>query len=83
MNRYLAGFVLNLLLVGLVAAQEAATVAPPEPVVAQGVPPIPVTLAEAARRYGESRSAFPTDWHPLHRELLIGTRFGDTCRRTW
>jgi dipeptidyl aminopeptidase/acylaminoacyl peptidase len=80
MNRYLAGFVLNLVLAGLVAAQEATTVAPPEPIVAEGVPPIPVTLAEAARRYGESRSAFPTDWHPLRRELLIGTRFGNTVQ---
>jgi dipeptidyl aminopeptidase/acylaminoacyl peptidase len=46
--------------------------------VAQGVPPVPATLAEAAGRYSETRSAFPTDWHPQRRELLIGTRFGNT-----
>jgi dipeptidyl aminopeptidase/acylaminoacyl peptidase len=60
-----------------VVAQEA-TVAPPENMVVVGVPQIPGSLVEAASRYSESRSAFPTDWHPQRREILIGTRFGNT-----
>jgi Tol biopolymer transport system component/dienelactone hydrolase len=72
------GFVFIFVIAGFVAAQEPATVAPPEAIVAEGVPPIPATLAEAAGRYGETRSAFATDWHPQRRELLIGTRFGNT-----
>lgn len=59
------------------AAQEA-TIAPPENMVVEGVPKIPASLVETAGRYSENRSAFPTDWHPQRREILIGTRFGNT-----
>jgi dipeptidyl aminopeptidase/acylaminoacyl peptidase len=78
MRRHFAGLLLILLFAGFLSAQDSRTVAPPEPIVAQGVPPVPATLAEAAGRYSETRSAFPTDWHPQRRELLIGTRFGNT-----
>ena len=78
MKRHLAGLLLILVFAGFVAAQDSRTVAPPEPIVTEGVPPVPATLAEAAGRYSETRSAFPTDWHPQRRELLIGTRFGNT-----
>ena len=78
MKRHLAALLLVLVFAGFVAAQDSRTVAPPEPIVAEGVPPVPATLAEAAGRYSETRSAFPTDWHPQRRELLIGTRFGNT-----
>ncbi len=78
MKRHLACVLLTLVFAGFIAAQDSGTVAPPEPIVAEGVPPIPATLAEAAGRYGETRSAFPTDWHPQRREILIGTRFGNT-----
>jgi dipeptidyl aminopeptidase/acylaminoacyl peptidase len=60
-----------------IQAQEA-TIAPPENIVAEGVPKIPASIAEAAGRYSENRAAFPADWHPQHREILIGTRFGNT-----
>lgn len=78
MKRQLAGLLLILVFAGFIAAQDSRTVAPPEPIVTQGVPPVPATLAEAAGRYSETRSAFPTDWHPQRRELLIATRFGNT-----
>jgi dipeptidyl aminopeptidase/acylaminoacyl peptidase len=78
MRRHFAALLVILGFAGFAAAQDARTVAPPEPIVAEGVPPIPATLAEAAGRYSETRSAFPTDWHPQRRELLIGTRFGNT-----
>ena len=61
----------------LAVAQEP-TVAPPEGIVAEGVPPIPAKLVETAGRYAENRSAFVTSWHPTRREMLIGTRFGNT-----
>jgi dipeptidyl aminopeptidase/acylaminoacyl peptidase len=60
-----------------IQAQEA-TIAPPENIVAEDVPKIPASIAEAAGRYSENRAAFPADWHPQHREILIGTRFGNT-----
>jgi dipeptidyl aminopeptidase/acylaminoacyl peptidase len=78
MRRHSAGLLLILLFAGFVAAQDSRTVAPPEAIVEDGVPPVSAALADAAGRYSETRSAFPTDWHPQRRELLIGTRFGNT-----
>ena len=60
-----------------IRAQEA-TIAPPENIVADGLPKIPASMVETAGRYAENRAAFPSDWHPQRRELLIGTRFGNT-----
>jgi dipeptidyl aminopeptidase/acylaminoacyl peptidase len=57
------------------AAQD--VLAPAENLVVQGIPPIPASLAEEVRRYTESRSASPLDWHPTRRELLVSTRFGN------
>lgn len=74
----------RILIIGVLAvvsgfglAQEP-TVAPPEGIVAQSVPPIPAKLVETAGRYAENRSAFVTSWHGVRREMLIGTRFGNT-----
>jgi dipeptidyl aminopeptidase/acylaminoacyl peptidase len=56
----------------------AQSVVPPnENLVTDGVPPIPATIAETARRYREFRTATFWDWHPTRREMIIGTRFGD------
>ncbi len=44
---------------------------------ADGVAPIPIALMKELSRYSESRGAVLSDWHPLRRELLIATRFGD------
>lgn len=43
----------------------------------EGVPPIPVALYERLEQYSEFRSASLLDWHPVEREILISTRFGD------
>jgi dipeptidyl aminopeptidase/acylaminoacyl peptidase len=55
-----------------------ATVPAPESMVLKNVPGIPATLAETIGRYTENRDAFQTDWHPSRREMIIGTRFGNT-----
>src|SRR6266568_792746 len=52
-------------------------VTPNENLVTDGIPPVPATIAETARRYSEFRSASSWDWHPTRREMIIGTRFGD------
>ena len=65
----------------LIPPQQAAnepSIAPPESLVLDNVPNLPASLAETAARYAENRSAFPTDWHPTRREMLIGTRFANT-----
>jgi dipeptidyl aminopeptidase/acylaminoacyl peptidase len=53
-------------------------IAPGENLVIEQIPRIPASLAEAVGRYTESRSAVLFDWHPTQREMLIGTRFGET-----
>ncbi len=62
------------------AAQQAPTLKPADNLVVENVPPIPVTVAEQTARYGESRAALVYDWHPTRREMLIGTRFGETVQ---
>jgi dipeptidyl aminopeptidase/acylaminoacyl peptidase len=63
----------------LLAASEA-EIRPNENLVVAGIPPIPASLAEAASRYTELRAAAVQSWHPLRREILITTRFGDTAQ---
>ncbi len=72
-------FVLALLLPLRLSAQ-AASIAPPENLVSEGLAPIPASVATLAGRYAEFRSARFLDWHPTRREMLIGTRFGDAAQ---
>lgn len=65
-------------LTALPAAAQDAYVAPPESVVIDGVPQIPVALAETAGRYSSFRMASISDWHPTRHEMLISTRFAET-----
>jgi len=58
-------------------AGQQATIVPNENLVADGLPPIPASIAEEVRKYSEVRTAALVDWHPLRREILISTRFGD------
>ncbi len=77
MKRLCRLFVLVWLAVLPAAAQES-SVAPPESLVIDGVPNIPVALAETAGRYASFRSASISDWHPVKHEMLISTRFAET-----
>jgi dipeptidyl aminopeptidase/acylaminoacyl peptidase len=61
-------------------AQAGAVIQPGENLVSDGIPPIPVALAETVARYTEFRSAGFLGWHPTRRELLITTRFADTAQ---
>jgi dipeptidyl aminopeptidase/acylaminoacyl peptidase len=67
-----------LLAATLALAQSAPVIAPGDNLVVEGIPPIPAQLAETVARYTEFRTAGLRDWHPTRREMLIGTRFGDT-----
>jgi dipeptidyl aminopeptidase/acylaminoacyl peptidase len=53
---------------------------PGDNLVTENIPPIPLKIAEDTAQYGESRSAALYSWHPERREMLIGTRFGDTAQ---
>jgi dipeptidyl aminopeptidase/acylaminoacyl peptidase len=54
-------------------------VLPNENLVADGIPPIPKSLAARVAPYTESRGAAFEAWHPVRREMLIGTRFADVA----
>ena len=72
---------LILTLTAVAAAQAPeAVIAPGDNLVAQGVPPIPASLAEQVGRYTDFRAAVFTGWHPRSREVLINTRFADTAQ---
>ena len=72
--------VLTIILLAALAFAQSDEVAPNENLVVEGVPKIPVSLAEAVGRYSEFRSADFTSWHPTRREMLIETRFADTAQ---
>jgi dipeptidyl aminopeptidase/acylaminoacyl peptidase len=67
-------------LVPAAAAQGGDSLVAPENLVTEGMPAIPATMVEQVRRYTEYRSASLADWHPLRREMLISTRFGNTAQ---
>ncbi len=63
---------------GSVAApQTPPALAVPDSLVVDGVPPIPVSVDEAMAPYFRYRKAIFVAWHPMRREILIGTTFGD------
>jgi len=63
-------------------AQEATiapvAITPNDALILENIPPIPAGIAARADRYTQFRSATMWGWHPQRREILIGTRFGDT-----
>src|SRR5213596_1198954 len=62
------------------ALAQTGVIAPNENLVTDGVPPIPVAVAEAASRYRDFRAAAFWDWHPTRHEMIIGTRLGDVVQ---
>ena len=73
-------FCLGLAPQALVAQAPAPVIAPTDNLVVDGVPAIPASLAADVRRYTESRSASLSAWHPVRREMIIATRFGNTTQ---
>src|SRR5688500_2872740 len=69
---------LLLVLAGSTAAARGDAVAPGDNLVIEGIPKIPVALADEIRPYTEFRGAGVSDWHPTRREMLIYTQFADT-----
>jgi len=54
------------------------TMVPGGNLVIDGIPKIPLSLAQEVSRYNEFRRARFLDWHPLRKEMLINTRLGNT-----
>ncbi|HMT29405.1 MAG TPA: hypothetical protein PKD91_09020, partial [Bacteroidia bacterium] len=59
-------------------AQNGSLIKPAENLIVKNIPDLNSSLATEVRKYTESRSAGPVDWHPLRREILMTTRFGNT-----
>ena len=53
---------------------------PPAAITAEGVPAIPLALADAVRPYFEYRTAAFQDWDPANRGRLVTTRFGNAAQ---
>jgi hypothetical protein len=80
---YVYSLPLLLSLAPVCLAQESAapaTLTPGDNLIIQNIPATPLSIAEQAGRYTEFRTAAPFSWHPQRREMLIGTRFGDTVQ---
>ena len=75
---FLAGL-LFLSLTPLSTAQEPA-IKPNDALILENIPPIPASIAEKAAKYTDYRTATMYGWHPMKREILIGTRFADTVQ---
>jgi len=70
---------LFLSLTPLSPAQEPA-IKPNDALILENIPPIPASIAEKAAKYTDYRTATMYGWHPMKREILIGTRFADTVQ---
>lgn len=66
-----------ILLSPLAFSQPKDVITPGANLVVEGLPPIPVSIAVDVKKYTESRSASFVAWHPVKREMLITTRFGN------
>ena len=78
MNRMILIFFLAL--VPLRALTQESSVKPSDNLVVDGIPSIPASIVEAVGRYTEFRSAGFQSWNPIHREMLISTRFADAAQ---
>ncbi|MCY2975225.1 MAG: prolyl oligopeptidase family serine peptidase [Planctomycetota bacterium] len=76
--------VILVLLYGLISSRFVASQEPsiafPDNLQIEGIPSIPKAIAEQVRKYTESRAAVAFDWHPTKRQMLIGTRFGNSSQ---
>jgi dipeptidyl aminopeptidase/acylaminoacyl peptidase len=72
--------ILVLTVVAISAFAEEPSVRPNDNLVLNGIPPIPVSIAEKTRKFTESRQAKFASWNPSTRTMLILTRFADTAQ---
>jgi dipeptidyl aminopeptidase/acylaminoacyl peptidase len=72
-----AVFIVLFLLAGIAGGRAQEVIVPGDNLALDGIPAIPASLADDVGRYTEFRSAGFSGWHPILREMLISTRFGD------
>ncbi|MBC7875224.1 MAG: S9 family peptidase [Ferruginibacter sp.] len=69
-----------LMVAGPAAWGQTDTITPGSNLIIEGLPGIPASVATSVKRYTESRNAGFCDWHPVKREMIIATRFGNTAQ---
>jgi dipeptidyl aminopeptidase/acylaminoacyl peptidase len=72
-----------LLVIAAPAAAESADeeiISPGDNLVCEGIPKIPMTIADTVRPFTEFRGATLCSWHPIRREMLISTQLGNTMQ---
>ncbi|MFN4854370.1 MAG: S9 family peptidase [Bacteroidota bacterium] len=67
-------------ILGLSTSLGAQNIPAGENLIIEGVPSVPKKLASELNMYTNSRSAGFVDFHPIHREILVSTRFGNTAQ---
>lgn len=70
-------FLLLLIGVEVVTAQNKDVIIPEANLVVKDIPEIPVSIKKGLEKYTESRYAVFEDWHPVNRNMLITTRFAN------
>jgi dipeptidyl aminopeptidase/acylaminoacyl peptidase len=78
--RYLACAALAVLAVAPGAAGQEKTITPPASLTAEGIPPIPQSIADGLSKYAQFRQAQMIAWHPTKRQILITTALGSTTQ---
>ena len=77
--RFFLRIVVALLLPASALAQEPVFPAP-DKVKVDGVPPIPMAIADGVAPYGQFRQARFLAWHPTRQRILISTAFGNVSQ---
>lgn len=72
--------IILIIALGLGMRLGAQNIAAGENLIIEGVPSVPKKLASELNLYTNSRSASFVDFHPVNREVLISTRFGNTAQ---
>jgi dipeptidyl aminopeptidase/acylaminoacyl peptidase len=65
---------------GIQAQEKKGLVVPNENLITENIAEIPKDLANAVKKYSESRSASLAEIHPTKNEIIINTRFGSTSQ---
>ncbi|MBK9333315.1 MAG: S9 family peptidase [Ignavibacteria bacterium] len=75
-------FVLSLFFASfsLSLSQNSEYIVPGENLITDGIPAIPSSVAAELEKYTQSKSAIFCDWHPLKKEMIMSTRFGNTSQ---
>jgi dipeptidyl aminopeptidase/acylaminoacyl peptidase len=61
-------------------AQSAKTIQMPGNLVSEGIPTLSYSIIDEVKPYIEARGASIVDWHPVSKQMIIATRFGNATQ---